>query len=76
MENTYNIKIDKSKYGMGGNTTFDDKVKGIAKRQEGTKVPAKYQNEYGKVFSHDEAIMSAMKITGAMRKKEMAKKSK
>jgi hypothetical protein len=63
-------------YAKGGKTTFDDKVKGIAKRQEGTKVPAKYQNEYGKVFSHDESIMSAMKIVGAMRKKEMAKKSK
>jgi predicted nucleic-acid-binding Zn-ribbon protein len=63
------------KMGMGGKTTFDDKVKAISEsNMKRKKVSPSVQKDYGKTYSKDEAIDSAKRIVGAMRKKEMAKK--
>jgi len=64
--------IKKSEYGKGGMMKFSDKVNAISERLEGKKVPAKYQNEYGKTFDKKESIDSARRIVGAMENK-MAK---
>jgi hypothetical protein len=58
-----------------GGVTFEDKVESISdslyKRK---KVSPSVQKDYGKTYSKSEAIDSAKRIAGAMRKKEMAKK--
>ena len=73
----YNSFIREGHMKEGGNTTFDDKVDAISKTLiKRKKVPASVQKDYGKEFSRKEAIESAKRIAGAMRKKEMAKKSK
>ena len=65
------------KYAKGGKTKFNDKVKSIAKKLlEKKKVPKKVQNDYGKTFNKKEAVDSAKRIAGSMRKKEMAKKKR
>jgi hypothetical protein len=59
----------------GGKTTFNDKVKSITEKLlKKKKVSPKVQKDYGKTFNKKEAIDSAKRIAGAMRKKEMAKK--
>lgn len=40
--------------------------KSIADNLEGTKVPAKYQGQYGKTYSREEALEASKKITGRM----------
>lgn len=67
-------KYSQNKMGMGGKTTFKDKVKAISNKLKGKKVSPSVQKDYGKTYSKDEAIDSAKRIAGAMRKKEMAKK--
>jgi len=65
------------KYGMGGKTTFKDKENAIAKSlMKRKKVSPSVQKDYGKTYSKDEAIDSAKRIVGAMRKKEMTKKKR
>jgi hypothetical protein len=62
------------KMGKGG-VTFDDKVKSIsASLLKRKKVSPSVQKDYGKTYSKTEALDSAKRIAGAMRKKEMAKK--
>jgi hypothetical protein len=68
------IESVSTKMGMGGKTTFKDKVKAISNKLEGKKVSPSVQKDYGKTYSKDEAIDSAKRIAGAMRKKEMMKK--
>jgi hypothetical protein len=64
-------KANKStSYKLGGKTTFNDKSNAIAKRFEGKRVEPKYQKEYGKVYSKDEAKEVGNKITGSMVSKE------
>lgn len=59
----------------GGNTTFADKVKAIAKKHlKNKKVSPSVQKDYGKTYNKQEALDSAKRIVGAMRKKEMLKK--
>ena len=66
--------IDEGQYRNGG-VTFDDKVESISKSLvERKKVSPSVQKDYGKTYSRKEAIESAKRIAGAMRKKEMAKK--
>ena len=48
----------------GGEFTFKQKSNAVAKRLEGEKVPAKYQSEYGKTYSKEEAHEAADKIIG------------
>jgi hypothetical protein len=68
------IREGKTKYAEGG-PTFDDKVDSISKALvDRKKVPKSVQKDYGKTYSKKEAIESAKRIAGAMRKKEMAKK--
>ena len=71
-------KLDKFfefSYAKGGTTTFNDKVTSISKSlMKRKKVAPKVQKDYGKTYSKDEAIDSAKRIAGAMRKKGMAKK--
>jgi hypothetical protein len=59
----------------GGTTTFNDKVKsikaGLLKRK---KVSPSVRKDYGKTYSKTEALDSAKRIAGAMRKNEMSKK--
>jgi hypothetical protein len=55
--------------GMGGETTFDDKVKAISKRLKGTKVPKRLQKDYGKTYDTREAEEAGKRIVGSMRKK-------
>jgi hypothetical protein len=62
-----------SDYGKGG-VTFDDKVNAISRSlMERKKVSPSVQKDYGKTYSRKEAIDSAKRIAGAMRKKEMSK---
>jgi len=64
-----------NKMSMGGKTTFKDKEMAIAKSLlKRKKVSPKVQKDYGKTYSRKEALESAKRIAGAMRKKEMAKK--
>ena len=59
------IKIRKVKqFAKGGQVTFKQKSNAVAKRLEGEKVPAKYQSEYGKTYSKEEAHEAADKIIG------------
>jgi DNA-binding phage protein len=71
--NGYWIKKDAKpihKMEFGGETTFQDKSNAIAKRFEGKRVEPKYQKEYGKVYSKEEAKEVGNKITGSMVSKE------
>jgi len=77
--NTYKYIIvrtgeTKQKMGSGG-VTFDDKVDSISKALlKRKKVSPSVQEDYGKTYSKREAIESAKRIAGAMRKKEASKK--
>ena len=72
---THYLEGEKKSFGMGGKTTFDDKVKAISESHlKRKKVSPSVQKDYGKTYSKDEAIDSAKRIAGAMRKKEMSKK--
>lgn len=62
--------MEQDKMMSGGKTTFQDKSDAIAKRFVGKKVEPKYQKEYGKVYSKDEAKEVGNKITGSMVSKE------
>jgi len=57
----------KPNYARGG--SFDEGVKAIEKRLEGTKVSPKYQKKYGKTYNKKEAHEAATSIKGAMRSK-------
>lgn len=61
------------KYAEGGMATFDDKVKAISERLEGTKVKGKYRKEYGATYDKKESKQAATKIAGKMRARERAK---
>ena len=54
----------------GGRVTFDDKVKAISMRLEGTDVPRRLRKDYGKRYNREEAKLAAKRIAGAMRAKE------
>jgi hypothetical protein len=70
------IESVSTKMDMGG-VTYDDKVTSISKSlMKRKKVSPSVQKDYGKTYSKDEAIDSAKRIAGAMRKKEMAKKKR
>jgi hypothetical protein len=62
--------MEQDKMMSGGKTTFQDKSNAIAKRFVGKNVEPKYQKEYGKVYSKDEAKEVGDKITGSMVAKE------
>ena len=62
--------MEQDKMMSGGKTTFQDKSNAIAKRFEEKRVEPKYQKEYGKVYSKDEAKEVGNKITGSMVSKE------
>jgi hypothetical protein len=67
-------KYSKNKMSDGGmsnkKTTFDDKVKAIqSSLLKRKKVSPKVQKEYGKTYNKKEALQSAKRIVGAMRKK-------
>lgn len=70
------LRIDEvEKMAKGGMTSFNDKVKAISKKLlKGKKVSPKVQKDYGKTYNKKEALESAKRIAGAMRKKEMSKK--
>lgn len=65
--------VDLSQYAKGGMATFDDKVKAISERLEGTKVKGKYRKEYGATYDKKESKQAATKIAGKMRARERAK---
>lgn len=46
---------------------FDELAKEVAKGYEGKKVPRKYQKEYGKRYSHAEALEVGRKVAGKQR---------
>ena len=74
---THYLEGEKNSFGMGGKTTFKEKVKSISKSlYKRKKVSPSVQKDYGKTYSKDESISSAKRIAGAMRKKEMAKKKR
>jgi hypothetical protein len=69
------LKRKKVELFKNGGVTFDEKVKSISKSLvERKKVSPSVQKDYGKTYSKKEAIESAKRIAGAMRKKEMSKK--
>jgi ppGpp synthetase/RelA/SpoT-type nucleotidyltranferase len=51
----------------GGKVTFEQKSKAIAKNFEGNRVEPKYQKEYGKTYSKEEAMEVGNKIAGAQK---------
>jgi hypothetical protein len=55
-------------FAMGG-ATFDDKVKAISKRLEGTKVPTRLKKDYGATYNKKEAKQAGQRIAGSMIKK-------
>jgi hypothetical protein len=57
-----------------GGVTFDEKSSSIAKKFVGKAVEPKYQKEYGKVYSKEEANEVGDKIAGSMVAKEKMKK--
>ena len=64
------LKSMKDKMFDGG-VTFDDKVNAISRSlMERKKVSPSVQKDYGKTYSRKEAIDSAKRIAGAMRKKK------
>ena len=64
------LKSMKDKMSDGG-VTFDDKVNAISRSlMERKKVSPSVQKDYGKTYSRKEAIDSAKRIAGAMRKKK------
>lgn len=67
------IKFDapqRKGYAKGGTTTFNDKVKSISKSLlKRKKVAPSVQKDYGKTYDKKEAIESAKRIAGAIRKK-------
>jgi len=64
-------KVFGGKMAKGGTTTFNDKVKSIAKSLlKRKKVSPKVQKDYGKTYDKKEAVESAKRIAGAMIKKK------
>lgn len=59
--------IETDKFEAGGETTFADKSSAIAKSFVGKKVKPEYQQEYGKVYSKEEAKEVGNKIAGAQK---------
>jgi hypothetical protein len=55
-------------FAMGG-ATFDDKVKAISKRLEGTKVPTRLKKDYGATYDKKEAKQAGKRIAGSILKK-------
>lgn len=53
--------------GGGGISNFERLSKVVAKNYEGKRVKPKYQNEYGKVYSKDEAKEVGNKVAGKMK---------
>jgi hypothetical protein len=62
-------KIDEDSYAKGGESTFQEKVTKIAKKNVGKAVPKSVQKDYGKRFSKSEALDSARRIVGSMKAK-------
>jgi hypothetical protein len=54
--------------GKGG-VTFEDKVKAIKGKLKGSKVPRRYQSQYGRRYSSEDAEAAARRIAGSMIKK-------
>jgi len=68
-----NVKLqNKAEGGMmaKGGATFEDKVRAISMRLEGSEVPRRLRGDYGKRYNREEAKMAAKRIAGAMRAKE------
>jgi hypothetical protein len=57
------------KMAMGGEVTFNDKVKAIEKNLVGKKVPTKFKRQYGQKYNEKEAHEAATNIAGSMLKK-------
>jgi ppGpp synthetase/RelA/SpoT-type nucleotidyltranferase len=55
------------KFAKGGKLGFDGLAKKVAKNYEGKKVPKKYQNEYGKVYSKEEAKEVGFKVANKVK---------
>jgi len=45
---------------------FKDVQSSIARNLEGAKVPPRFQSQYGKTYSREEALEASKKITGTM----------
>ena len=58
-----------TQYAKGGETTFQEKVTKVAKKNVGKAVPKSVQKDYGKRFSKAEALDSARRIVGSMKAK-------
>lgn len=58
------------KFDEGGHVTFDEKSHAIAEKLEYKRVEPKYQKDYGKVYSEEEAEKAGDRIAGSMIKKE------
>lgn len=60
---------NKKEMAEGGESTFQEKVTKIAKKNVGKAVPKSVQKDYGKRFSKNEALDSARRIVGSMKAK-------
>jgi hypothetical protein len=69
----YNKLRALNKFAKGGETTFEQQVQAIAKKNVGKAVPKSVQKDYGKRYSKKEALDSARRIVGAMKAKGMFK---
>ena len=70
-------RVETMEFAKGGKTTFKEKVKSISQSLlKRKKVSPSVQKDYGKTYNKKEAVDSAKRIVGAIKKKAMAKNSK
>ena len=72
---TYQDRL-KYQYAKGGRLGFDGLAKKVAKRYEGKPVKSKYQKEYGKTYSKEEAIEVGRKVAAKVYGQQQANMKK
>lgn len=67
-------KVFLDRYAKGGKIGFKGLASKVAARYKGTKVPAKYQKEYGKTYDAAEAQEVGNKVAAKVYRQQLAKK--
>jgi len=71
---SYELPTSKRKFAKGGSIGFKGLSNKVAKRYEGKKVAPKYQGEYGKRYSKNEAIEVGNKVAGKVYNQQQGSK--
>ena len=74
-EMTYQDRLD-NRFEKGGRLGFEGLAKKVAKRYEGKPVKAKYQDEYGKTYSKEEALEVGRKVAAKVYGQQQANMKK